>query len=86
MINQMVARRAGVGLAAVALVGVLGASPALALSPTSPEGEALLMSSAPKTVLIDTRTGEMTGVYAGFAPAEASTSSAVLNEWVAAQK
>jgi hypothetical protein len=82
----MVARRIGVGLLTIAFVGALGASPALALSPTSSEGEQLLSSDAPKTVMIDTRTGDVTAVYSGFPPAEASNDESALHSWIALQK
>ena len=66
-------KRLGWGFLVAAGVGLVVAGPAATPSRlpvpvdiSSPEGQALMHSSRPKTGVIDVRTGEITALYAGF--------------------
>lgn len=89
--NAVLVRCLGAGSAVAVVAVALAVAPAAAaplhsLSPSSPAGVELLQSSQPKTAILDTRTGQITAVYAGFAPAAARYDQAVLDTWIGIQK
>jgi hypothetical protein len=88
MTRHRLFRASGLAVASVGIVAslVAGAEHAAALSPSSPQGQALLASSVSKTVLIDTASGAITAVYLGQPPAAARHDQALFTSWIAGQQ
>lgn len=90
MHRTRISRRLAAGLSGLAAIVALGASPAVgsplrSLSPTSPDGVALLSSGQATTTSVDPASGAITAVYAGFPPAAVMHDAAATQRWALTQ-